>query len=131
MIKKIRSQYEQTPDGLFKCPKCSKVMRAPQAVGQHLRSIHGIEGTSPSSIAGKKARLLRNEPTPKLGRPPIKDKITNENRRMIGLPAKRPYIRKQVVQSTEQVLGQINYCPCCSFPIRGLLALQNIQNGVK
>ena len=52
----------------YKCPECSKVYEAPQALGIHRRNAHGIKGTSAAATHYHEVKNGTKQPK-KIGRP--------------------------------------------------------------
>jgi hypothetical protein len=47
------------------CPECGREYKTPGALGNHRKTEHGIEGTTPASVAGRaKTRAKRNGSAP-------------------------------------------------------------------
>jgi uncharacterized C2H2 Zn-finger protein/uncharacterized protein (UPF0212 family) len=49
-------KVEKSPDGKYHCPKCEKTFADPRAIGAHLSKAHGILGSSPSTVAARRAK---------------------------------------------------------------------------
>lgn len=63
----LRKHYQRTHDKLpppikmvenrvYACPECSKKFDRPQGLGIHRRRMHGVEGSSPATVAARKQR---------------------------------------------------------------------------
>lgn len=111
---KHKPEYKRTKEGLYICPECAKEVSSPQGLGKH-RTLHGVVGSSLSTLAHKKAKLNKNQ-----------------SNGLLDVKAKRTYKKRTPKKEKETTyLGKVNYCPCCAFPLRNLMALEQIQNEVQ